>query len=143
MQNRVKFNFEIYFTNGGNIKGEDFRLDIDGGDISDKELADYLVEDMRLLMVGETKILNKLVFNEKHKRKPIITNSGRPRFIDLSHVIESGMNTMAGFPPPTISKFLTREDSRKLYAPGTEFQIDRIDLISSTGTYLDSPFSSL
>ena len=30
MDKRVKFDFEIYFTNGGSIKGEDFRLDITG-----------------------------------------------------------------------------------------------------------------
>lgn len=30
MEKRVKFDFEIYFTNGGGIKGEDFRLDILG-----------------------------------------------------------------------------------------------------------------
>ena len=59
MEKRVKFNFEIYFTNGGSIKGEDFRLDIEGDDITDKALADYLIEDMRLLMVGEARIVNK------------------------------------------------------------------------------------
>ncbi len=68
MQKRVKFDFEIYFTNGGNIKGEDFRLDIEGDNISDQELTDYIIEDMRLLMVGQTKILNKEIINEAHKR---------------------------------------------------------------------------
>ena len=68
MQKRVKFDFEIYFTNGGNIKGEDFRLDIEKDDISDQELADYIIEDMRLLMVGKTKILNKEIITETHKR---------------------------------------------------------------------------
>ena len=71
MNKRVKFDFEIYFTNGGGIKGHDFRLDIAGDNISDKELADYIVDDLRLLMVGETKILNKEIITEKHKRKPI------------------------------------------------------------------------
>ena len=71
MQKRVKFDFEIYFTNGGNIKGEDFRLDIKGDNISGKELSDYIVADLRLLMVGQTKILNKIIFEETHKRKPI------------------------------------------------------------------------
>lgn len=33
MNRRVKFDFEIYFTNGG-IKGEDFRLDIAEDDIA-------------------------------------------------------------------------------------------------------------
>lgn len=47
MDKRVVFDFEIEFTNGGGIQGQDFRLDIDGDDISDEELAKYIVEDMR------------------------------------------------------------------------------------------------
>ncbi|MFD2443920.1 cyclase [Bacillus sp. CGMCC 1.16607] len=68
MDKRVQFDFEIEFTNGGGIQGQDFRLDIDGNDISDEELAKYIVEDMRLLMVGEVRILNKKIIMEKHKR---------------------------------------------------------------------------
>jgi kynurenine formamidase len=52
MDKRVQFDFEIYFTNGGSLKGQDFRLDIEGDNISDKELTDYIVEDLRLLMVA-------------------------------------------------------------------------------------------
>jgi hypothetical protein len=70
MDKRVQFDFEIEFTNGGGIQGQDFRLDIVGDDISDEELAKYIVEDMRLLMVGEVRILNKKIINEKHKRIP-------------------------------------------------------------------------
>jgi hypothetical protein len=70
MDKRVQFDFEIYFTNGGGIQGQEFRLDIDGDYITDEELAKYIVEDMRLLMVGEVKILNKKIINEKHKRRP-------------------------------------------------------------------------
>ncbi|KOF02292.1 hypothetical protein EV198_0519 [Roseivirga ehrenbergii] len=69
MEKRVKFDFEIYFSNGGSLKGEDFRLDIEGDSISDEALADYIVEDMRLLMVGEVRILRKEIFEEAHKRK--------------------------------------------------------------------------
>lgn len=67
-QRRVVFDFEIDFTNGGGIQGQEFRLDIDGDDINDTELADYIVKDMRLLMVGEVRILNKRIIVEKHKR---------------------------------------------------------------------------
>ncbi|MDN3020078.1 cyclase [Paenibacillus sp. BSR1-1] len=70
MDKRVLFDFEIEFTNGGGIQGQEFRLDIDGDDISDEELARYIVEDMRLLMVGKVRILNKKIINEKHKRTP-------------------------------------------------------------------------
>jgi len=68
---RVVFDFEIDFSNGGGIQGQGFRLDIDGDDIDDKSLADYIVEDMRLLMVGEVRILNKKIIDEKHKRKEV------------------------------------------------------------------------
>jgi len=74
MDKRVKFDFEIDFSNGGGIQGQDFRLDIEGDDISDDELAKYIVEDMRLLMVGEVRILNKQIIIEQHKRQSEKTN---------------------------------------------------------------------
>lgn len=68
VQKRVVFDFEIDFSNGGGLQGQQFWLDIDGDDISDAELADYIVDDMRLLMVGAVRILNKRVIEEAHKR---------------------------------------------------------------------------
>jgi IS4 transposase len=65
---RVKFDFEVDFSNGGGLQGQDFRLDIEGEDISEEDLARYIVEDMRLLMVKEVRILNKEIIAEKHKR---------------------------------------------------------------------------
>ncbi|WP_446936372.1 cyclase [Lysinibacillus fusiformis] len=69
MEKRVLFDFDIEFTNGGDIQGQKFRLDIEGDDISDEELAQYIVEDMRLLMVDKVSILNKKIINEKYKRQ--------------------------------------------------------------------------
>lgn len=60
--------------------------------------------------------------------------------IDLSHVVEAGMSTYPGLPGPVICDFLSREASRAKYAPGTEFQIGKIELVANTGTYVDSPF---
>lgn len=60
--------------------------------------------------------------------------------IDLSHTIESGMITYKGLPAPLICDYLSREDSKKLYAEGTEFQIAKIEMVGNTGTYLDCPF---
>ena len=140
MEKRVKFDFEIYFTNGGSIKGEDFRLDIAGDDISDKELTDYIVSDLRLLMVGETKILNKSILAEKHKRKPINDKNSSTVLVDLSHTIEHGLVTYKGLPAPIVCDYLSRENSKKYYEPGTEFQIGKIEMVANTGTYLDSPF---
>lgn len=139
MDKRVKFDFDIRFTNGGGIKGDDFRLDIEGDDISDKELADYIVADMRLLMVGETRILNKEILTEPHKRKPI---GSQPKnyLVDLSHTIENGLVTYKGLPAPVICDYLSREDSAKNYEEGTTFQIGKIEMVTNTGTYVDCPF---
>lgn len=140
MEKRVKFDFEIWFTNGGGIKGEDFRLDIEGDDISDKALADYIVADMRLLMVGRTSILNKEIFEEAHKRTPINNTAQERLLIDLSHTIENGLITYKGLPAPVICDYLSREASAAFYDEGTTFQIGKIDMVSNTGTYIDCPF---
>ncbi len=39
-----------------------------------------------------------------------------------------------------ICNFWSRAESRARYAPGTEFQIGKIEMVANTGTYLDSPF---
>jgi kynurenine formamidase len=59
--------------------------------------------------------------------------------IDVSHAIESGMVTYKGLPAPVVCDFLSREASRKVYAPEVEFHIGRIDMVANTGTYLDAP----
>lgn len=61
-------------------------------------------------------------------------------YFDLSHHIESGKVYYKGLPAPVICDFLSREDSRARYAPGTEFQIGRVELVTNTGTYIDCPF---
>jgi arylformamidase len=139
MDKRVKFDFEIFFTNGGSIHGVDFRLDIAGDDISDRELADHLVQDMHLLMVGKTRISNKTIILESHKRKPVHEKK-ESIFIDLSHTIENGLVTYKGLPPPIICDYLSRESSKKFYEEGTQFQIGKIEMVSNTGTYIDCPF---
>src|SRR5499427_5130812 len=60
--------------------------------------------------------------------------------VDVSHVIESGMITYRGLPAPLVCDYLSREQSRAHYAPGTEFHIGKIEMVANTGTYLDSPF---
>ncbi len=140
MEKRVKFDFEIDFTNGGGIQGQDFRLDIAGDDISDAQLAEFIVADMRLLMVGEVRILNKAILVEAHRRKPIELSGRRSTFVDLSHTIEDGLVTYPGLPAPIICDYLSRADSRQNYAAGTEFQIGKIEMVANTGTYIDCPF---
>jgi kynurenine formamidase len=62
------------------------------------------------------------------------------RLVDLSHEVRHGMVTYPGLPGPEITDYLSREQSKQKYAPGTEFQIGRITLVANTGTYLDAPF---
>jgi kynurenine formamidase len=143
---RVQFDFEVDFSNGGGIQGQGFRLDIDSDDIADQALADYIVRDLRLLMVGAVRILNKQIINERHKRAATAAALGHEAdatlsgFVDLSHSIEDGMITYKGLPAPIICDHLSREQSRQHYAPGTEFQIGQLTMVANTGTYLDSPF---
>jgi len=61
------------------------------------------------------------------------------RFVDLSHEIVDGMTTHPGIAPPVISTVMSFEDSAGRYAPGTAFEISRIDMVANTGTYLDTP----
>lgn len=142
-QYRVKFDFEIDFANGGGIQGQGFRLDIGGEAISDQEIADLIVKDLKLLMVARVRILNKEILREPHKRAEARReeSAGSSRaMIDLSHAIETGMVTYKGFPAPLICDFLSRKDSERHYSPGTSFQIGRIEMVANTGTYLDSPY---
>src|SRR5438128_4358413 len=60
--------------------------------------------------------------------------------VDVSHTIEHGMITYKGLPAPLVCDFLSREQSRSHYTPGTEFHIGKIEMVANTGTYLDSPF---
>ena len=66
--------------------------------------------------------------------------SNGKQLIELSHTIEHGLITYKGLPAPVICDFLSREQSKQHYAPGTEFQIGKIEMVANTGTYLDSPF---
>src|ERR1700730_14994374 len=58
----------------------------------------------------------------------------------LSHTVAHGLVTYKGLPAPIICDYLSREASRQHYAPGTEFQVGKIEMVANTGTYLYSPF---
>jgi len=81
---RVKFDFVVHFTNGGSLSAQDFRLDIPGSDISDDQLAAYLIQDMRLLMAGRVDITNKQIIVEPHKRAAIPADGLPQATIELS-----------------------------------------------------------
>jgi kynurenine formamidase len=63
-----------------------------------------------------------------------------PTLLDCSHTVEHGLITYKGLPAPLICDYLSREASRRLYAPGTEFHIGKIEMVANTGTYVDAPF---
>lgn len=134
-EQRVLFDFAVEFSNGGGMQGQEFRLDIENATIDDAALADYIVRDMRLLMVKQVHILKKQIISERHKRA-----TPRRLLIDVSHTVEDGMITYKGLPAPIICDYLSRAASHALYAAGTEFQIGKIEMVGNTGTYLDSPF---
>ncbi len=62
-----------------------------------------------------------------------------PTFLEVSHVIEPGMETYHGLPVPSVNVILDYEESRARYARGTEFFIAGLHLCGNTGTYVDSP----
>ena len=61
------------------------------------------------------------------------------QLFDLSHEIYDGLVTYPGLASPRIQPEMTFDESRSHYAPGYEFQIDRIEMVANTGTYLDTP----
>src|SRR3546814_9375066 len=97
---------------------------------------------MRLLIAGPARIRNKRIIAEPHKRRPVerLHGNGARRYVDLSHVIADGVVTYPGLPAVHVCDYLSREQSRDHYEAGTEFQIESIEMVANTGTYLDCPF---
>ena len=123
-------------------------MDVPGPDSDEEEVAALFVASLGLLMVDRVELRQLRVFPEAHKGTrggPSDASQGSAReaawrWVELSHVITAGMTTYPGLPGPEVSPHLTREASRKVYAPGTEFAIDRVSMVGNTGTYLDSPY---
>jgi arylformamidase len=61
------------------------------------------------------------------------------QFIELSHVIEPGMTTYPGLPPPEAHVLVDYDTSRARYGGQAEFFIASLHLCGNTGTYIDSP----
>ncbi|MCP2274351.1 cyclase family protein [Actinokineospora diospyrosa] len=139
---RVEFDAEVTFRNGGSLSVQGFRLDSPTAELTDAEAGESLVRHLGLLMVGTVAVANRRMIAEPHKGSRGVEVATRPaaRLVDLSHPIREGMITYPGVPGPEISDHLSREASRSVYGPGTEFNIGRITLVANTGTYVDSPF---
>lgn len=142
---RASFDAEIEFGNGGDLAVHGFRVDVPTAEVTEAEIGVLFVASLGLLMTDTVRLNNVQVFAEPHKGTrggPSDLAGNRPargRFVELNHVIRDGMVTYPGITAPAISAYLTREESRERYAPGTEFAMDRITMIGNTGTYLDAP----
>lgn len=60
--------------------------------------------------------------------------------VELSHEIRDRLVTSPGLPPVRVTEHMSHEASKVQYAPGTTFQIARIDMVANTGTYVDVPY---
>lgn len=140
---RAHFGFDIAFANGGGMQGEGFRLDLPSPDLDAEAVGLLLVRHLGLALVESVVLSDLRIVAEQHRgsrgtASPAVASERR--IVDLSHPIHEGLITYPGLPAPEITPFLTREDSRAKYAPGTEFAMDVITMIGNTGTYIDSPF---
>jgi arylformamidase len=140
LQYRAEFDATVTFRNGGGLQAQGFRVDVPHADVTEAEVSALFLAACRLLMVDRVALSGVRIFAEPHLGTPGGPSEPGRRWVELSHVISAGMITHPGLPAPEISPHLTREASRGVYAPGTEFAIDRISMVGNTGTYLDSPF---
>jgi arylformamidase len=62
------------------------------------------------------------------------------RYVDLSHPIQHEMITYPGLPGPTISTYVSRQESAQRLGTGVSFHIGRIEMVANTGTYVDAPY---
>jgi kynurenine formamidase len=70
------------------------------------------------------------------------------QFVDLSHVLETGMPGFTFTLPDgarvqstvSVTQAMTHEQSRPMYRDGVEFTLTELRLHTSAGTYLDAPF---
>ncbi|MBM2618159.1 cyclase family protein [Actinoplanes sp. LDG1-06] len=137
-QYRAELNADVTFTTGGRLQAQGLRVEVPHLEVTEADLAMILVGSLGLRDVERVELSGIRTFAET---TPPAGPPGSPRlrFVELSHVISGGMTTYPGMPAPVVSAHLTWEDSRPQYAPGTEFSLDRIEMVGQTGTYLDTP----
>jgi kynurenine formamidase len=142
---RARFDATVTFTNGGGLQAQGFFVDVPSAEVTSAQVGELFLDSLGLLMAGEVQLANLEIVEAAHKGTrggPSADNQpsgGRPEYVELSHVIREGMVTLPNLPGPELGLQLTREASREIYAPGTEFEIGRISMVANTGTYLDSP----
>src|SRR4051794_10160768 len=142
---RARFDAAVTFTNGGGLQAQGFMVDVPSAEVTSTQLGELFLDSLGLLMAGEAELTNVEIVEAAHKGTRGGPSTGslpggeRPTYVELNHVIHDGMVTLPNLPGPELGLQLTREASREIYAPGTEFEIGRISMVTNTGTYLDSP----
>ncbi|MFI5713758.1 cyclase family protein [Kribbella sp. NPDC051620] len=142
---RARFDAAVSFTNGGGLQVQGFLVDVPSAEVTSAEVGEFFLDSLGLLMAGDVELTNLEIVEAAHKGTrggPAARSEpsgGRPRYVELNHVIRDGMVTLPNLPGPELGLQLTREASREIYAPGTEFEIGKISMVANTGTYLDSP----
>jgi arylformamidase len=137
LQYRAELDAVVNLTSGGSLRIQGLRIDVPHPDVTRPEIAALLVAALGLRDVERVELAAARVFGDP--AEPTGGSPIRVEFVELSHVISDGMTTCPGLPGPAISPHLTWAESRPRYAEGTEFSMDRIEMIGQTGTYLDSP----
>ena len=141
LQYRAEFDATVMFRAGGGLHAQGFKIDVPHAEPTEAQIAALFVAACRLPDVERAEVRNVRILAEPHLDLPAGgPDRTRRRWVELSHVISEGLTTYPGLPVPAFSPHLTREASRDVYAPGTEFAIDQITMVGNTGTYLDSPF---
>ncbi|MFK4085215.1 cyclase family protein [Kribbella sp. NPDC020789] len=143
---RARFDATVTFTNGGGLQAQDFLVDVPSAAVTAAQVGELFLDSLGLLMAGSVQLDNLEIVEAAHKgtrggpaagHQP---GTGRATYVELSHVIRDGLVTLPGLPGPSLGKHLTREASREIYAPGTEFEIGQFTMVTNTGTYMDSPY---
>ncbi|MCU7731052.1 cyclase family protein [Actinoplanes sp. KI2] len=137
LQYRAELDAAVTLAGGGSLRVQGLRIDVPHPDVTRAEIGALLVAKLGLRDAERVELDQVRIFGER--AEPTGAAAIRAEFVELSHVISAGMTTYPGLPGPAISPHLTWADSRTRYAEGTEFSMDRIDMIGQTGTYLDSP----
>jgi len=95
---RAAFDFRIQFTNGGDLTGTGFRIDVPGPQVGEDEVGALLVRSLGLLMSGPVEIRNLRIVEESHI--PIVEH-----LRNLAELPPSGFRFHAA--PPRVEQFGT------------------------------------
>ncbi|MCO8273487.1 cyclase family protein [Actinoplanes sp. TRM 88003] len=136
-QYRAELTADVTFTTGGRLQTQGLRVEVPHLEVTEADLARILVGALGLRDVERVEITGVRTFAEQVVAGP--PASPRLRFVELSHVISDGLTTYPGMMAPVITAHQSWEQSRPHYAEGTEFSLDRIEMLGQTGTYLDTP----